>query len=130
MIWTLCCMTSTMPDTYLQKQVETMATQVPAVAEARIMVLTQMTMMKRLDMRVMSRGQFRPSTSSQKPATQQCPPASLHLHHQEERHNQAPSCLVRHLHLHHQEERHTQAPSCLVRHLHLHHQEERHNQAP
>merc|ERR1711963_620250 len=53
------------------------------------MVLIQMTMMKR----VMSRGQFRPLTSSQKPATQQCPPASLHLHHQEERHNPAPSCL-------------------------------------
>merc|ERR1719232_1689627 len=27
-------------------------------------------------------------------------PASLHLHHQEERHNQAPSCLVRLHHLH------------------------------
>merc|ERR1719422_1490007 len=96
MIWTLCCMTSTMPDTCHQKQGETMAIQVPAVAEVRIMVLIQMTMMKR----VISRGQFRPLTSSQKPATQQCPPASLHLHHQEERHNQAPSCLVRLHHLH------------------------------
>merc|ERR1719232_114477 len=45
------------------------------------MVLTQMTMMKRLDMRVMSRGQFRPLTNSQKQATQQCPPASLHHLH-------------------------------------------------